>query len=201
MVFAIDVKYPSWTSENENRSAVFDSLWTPGWVLQARTLEWIAVPFPRGSSQPRDLTQVSCIAGGFFTSWATREAQEYWSGGLSLLQQIFLTQESNQGLLQCRWILYQLRYQGIQKIVYIMCYAVLSHVQLFVIPWTVANQAPLSMGILQARILEWVAPSSKGSSQLRDRTQVSGIAGRFSTIWVTRKAHHGPSLGFISKCE
>ena len=34
----------------------------------------------RGSSQSRDGTQVSCIAGGFFTVWATREAQEYWSG-------------------------------------------------------------------------------------------------------------------------
>ena len=37
-----------------------------------------------------------------------------------------------------------------------------SRVQLFVTPWTVARQAPLSMGILQARILEWVAmPSSR----------------------------------------
>ena len=44
-------------------------------ILQARTLEWVAVPFSRGSSQPRDRTQVSCIAGGFFTSWATREAK------------------------------------------------------------------------------------------------------------------------------
>ena len=43
-------------------------------ILQARILEWVSVPFFRGSSQPRDLTQVSCIAGGFFTSWATREA-------------------------------------------------------------------------------------------------------------------------------
>ena len=34
----------------------------------------------RGSSQPRDQTQVSCIAGGFFTIWATRETQDYWSG-------------------------------------------------------------------------------------------------------------------------
>jgi len=41
----------------------------------------------------------------------------------------------------------------------------LSRVRLFVTPWTVAHQAPLSMGILQARILEWVAmPSSRGSS-------------------------------------
>ena len=60
----------------------------------------------------------------------------------------------------------------------------LSHVRLFATPWTVAHQAPLSMGILQARILEWVAmPSSRGSSQPKDRTQVSLIAGRFFTVW------------------
>ena len=49
-------------------------------ILQTRILEWAAFPFPRGSSQPGDWTQVSHIAGGFFTSWATREAQEHWSG-------------------------------------------------------------------------------------------------------------------------
>ena len=64
-------------------------------ILQARILESVAFPFSRRSSQPRDRTQVSHIAGGFFTSWATGEAQEYWSGSLTLLQQIFMTQESN----------------------------------------------------------------------------------------------------------
>ena len=49
-------------------------------ILQVRILEWVAFHFSRGSSQPRDQTQVSCIVGRFFTSWATREAQEYWSG-------------------------------------------------------------------------------------------------------------------------
>ena len=39
----------------------------------------VAFPFSRGSSQLRDRTQVSCIAGIFFASWAIREAQEYWS--------------------------------------------------------------------------------------------------------------------------
>ena len=39
--------------------------------LQARILEWVAFPFSRGPSQPRDWIQVSCIAGGFFSSWAT----------------------------------------------------------------------------------------------------------------------------------
>ena len=49
-------------------------------ILQARILERVAFPFSRGSSQPRDGTQVSHIAGRLFTSWATMEAQEYWSG-------------------------------------------------------------------------------------------------------------------------
>ena len=44
-------------------------------ILQARILEWIAFPFSRGSSQTRDWTQVFRIAGGFFTRWATGEAQ------------------------------------------------------------------------------------------------------------------------------
>ena len=58
--------------------------------------------------------------------------------------------------------------------------AVLSrcHVRLFVTPWTLAHQAPLSMGILQARILEWVAILfARGSSQPRDQTQASHIVG------------------------
>ena len=43
-------------------------------ILQAGTLEWVAISFSRGSSQPRDWTQVSWIAARFFTFWATREA-------------------------------------------------------------------------------------------------------------------------------
>ena len=84
-------------------------------ILQARILESAAFPFSRGSSQAQDQTQVSYIAGGFFTSWATREAQNSGVGSLSLHQGIFLTQESNQGLLHCRWILYQLGHQGSPK--------------------------------------------------------------------------------------
>ena len=52
----------------------------PMGILQARILEWIAVCFSKGFSQLKDWVQVSCIAGRLFTSWATREAQEYWSG-------------------------------------------------------------------------------------------------------------------------
>ena len=68
----------------------------------------------------------------------------------------------------------------------ILCaWCLVSWVQLFATPWTVVCQAVLSMGILQARILEWVAlPSSRGSSQPRDWTQVSHIEGRwFFTVW------------------
>ena len=43
------------------------------WILQARILGWVAIPFPRGSSWSRDQTQVSLTAGRFFTIWTTRE--------------------------------------------------------------------------------------------------------------------------------
>ena len=60
--------------------------------------------------------------------------------------------------------------------------------RLFVTSWTVACQDPLSMWILWARILEWIAmPSSRASSQSTDQTQVSHIAGRFFTIWATKE--------------
>ena len=63
-------------------------------VFQARILEWVAVAFSRGSSQPRDQSQVSCIAGGFFTRWDTgkpkiltlpEQGLEPWTLRLSLM--------------------------------------------------------------------------------------------------------------------
>ena len=73
--------------------------------LQARILQWVAFPFSKGSSQPRDQTQVSHIAGGFFTSRVTGKPKNTGVGCLSLLQWIFPTQESNRGPLHCRRIL------------------------------------------------------------------------------------------------
>ena len=55
-------------------------LWFPNTVhgiLQTRILEWVAIHFSRGASQPRDWTQVSRIAGRFFTIWATRGAPNF----------------------------------------------------------------------------------------------------------------------------
>ena len=63
-------------------------------ILQARILERVAFAFYRGSSQSRARTQVFCIAGGFFTSWAIQgKPKNTGVGSLSLLQQIFPTQE------------------------------------------------------------------------------------------------------------
>ena len=64
--------------ESISPSVLSDSLWPP-WtvgssfcgILQARILEWVAISYSRGSSRPRDWTCVSCIAGRFFTVWAT----------------------------------------------------------------------------------------------------------------------------------
>ena len=65
----------------ESRSVMPDSLWPHGleptrllssWTSPGK--KWLAIPFSRRSSRPRDETQVSCVAGRFFTIWATREA-------------------------------------------------------------------------------------------------------------------------------
>ena len=56
-------------------------------IFQDRILEWVVFPFSRGSSLPREQTQVSYIAGRFFTSWATREAH---IGPLLFFQHFFL---------------------------------------------------------------------------------------------------------------
>ena len=87
--------YSPWNSLGQNTGMSSFSLVqgifpTPGsnpgllhcrWILyqlshkgSPRILDWAAYPFSRGSSQPRNWTRVSCIAGGFFTNWAIREA-------------------------------------------------------------------------------------------------------------------------------
>ena len=100
-------------------------------ILQARILEWVAIPFSRESSQPRDRTQVSYIAGRFFTTRNQKESE---------VTQSCLT----------------------------LCD-----------PMDCCLPGSSVHGIVQARILEWVAISfSRESSQPRDRTQVSCITGR-----------------------
>ena len=90
-------------------------------------------------------------------------------------------------------------HQQCRRVFFLHTLSVLSHSVMSdsAIPWAVAHQAPLSMRILQERILEWIVMlSSRGSSQPRNWTQVSHIAGRFFTRWATREAPR-PSLAFI----
>ena len=81
-------------------------------ILQARVLEWVAFPFSRGSSQPRDKPRSPTLQADSLPAEPEGKPQNTGVGSLSLLQWIFPTQESNQVLLRCRWILYQLSYEG-----------------------------------------------------------------------------------------
>ena len=102
-------------------------------ISQARILEWVAILFSRGSSRPRDQTQVYCIAGIFFIKCVHAKSLES-----------FLT----------------------------LCN-----------PMDHSPPGSSVHGIIQARILECVAmPSSRGSSQPRDRPQVCHVASGFFTI-------------------
>ena len=115
----------------------------PG-ILRARTLEWVAMPSARGSSPPKDQTQVSytiCID---------------------------------------RWVLYHWCHLGSPVMKPQWCWFSCAVVSDSCDPLDCSLPGSSVPGILQARTLEWVAvPSSRRSTQLRDRTRVSCIAGRF----------------------
>ena len=124
------------------------------WILQARIVKWVAMPSSRGFSQSRDQTQVSGIAGSFFTIWATKEAQEYCSGLSSPSPEDFPNSEIQPSLLHCRQILYHLSHQGSSSQprdqictsrIQFSSVQPLSHVQLFATHWISARQASLSI--------------------------------------------------------
>ena len=81
-------------------------------ILQARILEWVAGPFSRGDFQPGVEPRSPTLQADSLLAEPAGKPGNTGVGSLSLLQGIFLTQESNQGLLHCRWIVYQLSYQG-----------------------------------------------------------------------------------------
>ena len=97
----------AWKNESESlsHSVVSDSWRTHEvkpirllrpWDSPGKTLEWVAIPFSWGSSPPRDRTWVSCIAGRFFTIWATRETQQPYEGStVIIITFLLLTQKSN----------------------------------------------------------------------------------------------------------
>ena len=137
-------------------------------IFQARILEWVSISFSRGSSWPRDRTQVSCVAGRRFTNWATREAHLHAEGvtishfaegktgperknfnrnsaAKTILEPKYPDRE-NQGIVRGGRDLeinpppsLFTDDRGSVKVL-------ISRVRLFVTPWTVVHQAPLSMG-------------------------------------------------------
>ena len=206
-------------------------------ILQVRIIEWVAIPFSRGSSQPRDRTQVSHIAGRFFTIWATREVHEsirqmwIYSQALSLtsyvtLDKVFNLAEPQFSHLQHKLIInsndwWEGKNDMLYKVFIIVSMNKKSRMNsscfCYCYFWLVGKANTLCVltqvkvirrkgkalsdqcemweslsgvhGTLQARILQWMAfPFSRGSSQPREQTQISHIAGRFSTRWATREA-------------
>ena len=101
-------------SESESHSVMSDSLkpldYTVHGILQTRILEWVAFPFSRGSSQPRDWSRSPTLQADSLSAESQGKPKNTGVGSLSLLQGIFL--KLNWDLLYCRWILHQLSYQG-----------------------------------------------------------------------------------------
>ena len=156
-------------------------------ILQARILEWLAFPFSRGSSQPRDQTQVSRIAGRFLTSWTTTTHCiwncslfssscsvlffSYFWGHLSsnflisfvyvywLIFKIYFLSPLKWG----PWdfiLLFFLLFIDVLKWLVLTC---LSHVLVFVTAWTVVRQAPLSVWFSRQEYWSGLHCSSSGN--------------------------------------
>ena len=102
-----------------SRLRLFATLWTvaaPGssvhGILQARILEWGAMPSSRGLPNPGIEPRSPALQADSLPSESPGKPKKTGVGSLFLLQGIFSIQESNQGLLHCRLIFYQLSYQG-----------------------------------------------------------------------------------------
>ena len=91
--------------ESQSFSVMSDSLRPHGLYSPWNFPGQNTLPFSRGSSQPRDQTQVSHIAAGFLTSWSTKEAEEYWSGKPIPSPVDLPNPGIEPGLPHCRWIL------------------------------------------------------------------------------------------------
>ena len=81
-------------------------------ILQARILEWVVFPSPGDLPNPGTEPRYPSLQADSLLAEPQGKPKNTEVGSLSLLQGIFLTQESNQGLLHCRHILYQLWYEG-----------------------------------------------------------------------------------------
>ena len=164
-------------------------------ILQARVLAWVAIPFFRGSSQPRDQTWVSCIADSLPLEPPGKPVLSlrcflflfFWCYAVSLWYLCV-----GRMLKSSYWEFIEL--PGFENFVCVyMCVLV---AQLCLILCHPINCSPPDFsvhGILQARILEWIAILlSRGTSQPRDWTLVSCFTGRFFTVWATGNIFSNP---------
>ena len=168
-------------------------------ILQARILEWVAIPFSRGSSQPLDRTRISCIVGRRFTGWATREApsdetplSSYQNGphrDTHIAKRRWRAQQ--QGLPSPAW--WKAQRCRSSLVSYKAKHTLTTRVKAKVTqscPTLCDPRDCVFPGILQARILEWVAvPFPSGSFQTRDQTQVSRNAGGFSAYQLSHQGY------------
>ena len=110
--FNLHVSYAhTFTMWNESHSVMSNSLGLCD-PIRARILEWVAFPFSRDLPNPGIKLRSPALQADSLPAEPQGKPKNTGVGSLSLLQWIFLTQESNQGLLHCRQILYQLSYQG-----------------------------------------------------------------------------------------
>ena len=126
-------------------------------ILQTRISEWVTIPFSRGSSQPRDKIQVSCIASRLFTIRATRVAQVTWSC-LTIYNPMLNTVELR-GVWGNQWKITVHQHFSLLQVT-LFSRSVVSDSE---IPWTAAHQASLSFTISQSLLklmsMELVIPS------------------------------------------
>ena len=161
-------------------------------ILQARILEWVAIPFSRRSFQFRDQTQVSHIASRFFTIWATQEAKQkpYLLSNKNISAVKSESHSVMSASLQPHGLCSPWNFLG-QNTEVGSCSLLQG-----IFPTQGSNPGlPHCRWILyqlsykgSPRILECVVYPSSGSSQPRNQTGVSCIAGRFFTNWAIREA-------------
>ena len=148
-------------------------------ILHTRILEWVAFPFSRGSSQPKNRTRVSCTAGGFFYRELIKQTRPSSKHFTYLIVLIILRRKYSYYSLFT-----EIKDGGSEKSTFLRFSSVAQSCPTLCDPMDYTVH-----GILQARILEWVTfPFSRGSSQPKNRTQVSCIAGWFFSSWATSEA-------------
>ena len=152
-------------------------------ILQARILEWVAMPSSRGSSQARNRTPISCLKGRFFTHWAAAAAAKLLQSCLTLCDPIDGSPAGSPvpGILQARtleWaaISFSNPWKWKVKVKSLSC------VRLLATPWTAAHQAPPSMGF--ARQEYW-----------------SGVPLPSRTHWATVSQYLYPNPSHRFKCS